>query len=162
VGISLALSIAFDTVPDGHCPRASCDCCSISSTTRSNLERKTVVNMSTSRMFYMLGLVEPSNGFQSHVLGSDPSFILTQIGKPLHHAQTCNFDATEEVLCTYLFIRLTTLISLGHGTEEQSLLSPRNSTREDAEIAHWMLLHSASGGNIIVQPMELEASHTMP
>lgn len=34
---------------------------------------------------------------------------------------------------------------------------PRNSTREDAEIADLMLLHSASGGNVFLQPMPLGA-----
>jgi hypothetical protein len=42
------------------------------------------------------------------------------------------------------------------------LLSPRNSTRKDAEITHSMLLHSASGGNVFPQPIQLEAIHAMP
>jgi hypothetical protein len=91
--------------------------------------------------------------FQSHVLGSDLFSTLRQDAfgnPPPRRPDSCDFDATEEVLCTYLFIRLTTLTSLWHGTDEQSLLSPRNSTRKDAEIAHSMLLHSASGGNVFL------------
>jgi hypothetical protein len=87
---------------------------------------------------------------------SDLSLTLIQDAfgnSPPPHPDSCDFDATEEVLCTYLFIRLKTLISLWHGTDERSLFSPRNSTRKDAEIAHAMLLHSASGGTFFVQPM---------
>lgn len=55
------------------------------------------------------------------------------------------FKATEEDLCTYLTIRLMTLTSLGHGTDEQSLPNPRNSTGEDAEISNSTLLHFGKG-----------------
>jgi hypothetical protein len=56
-----------------------------------------------------------------------------------------HFKATEEDLCTYLFIRLMTLTSLGHGTDEQSLPNPRNFTGEDAEIPQSTLLHFGKG-----------------
>ena len=55
------------------------------------------------------------------------------------------FKATEEELCTYLLIRLVTLTSLGHGTDERSLSNPRNFTGEDAEIPQSTLLHFGKG-----------------
>jgi len=56
-----------------------------------------------------------------------------------------HIKATEEDLCTYLFTRLMTLTSLGHGTDEQSLPNPRNFTSEDAEIPQSTLLHFGKG-----------------
>jgi hypothetical protein len=65
------------------------------------------------------------------------------------------FKATEEDLCTYLFIRLMTLTSLGHGTDEESLSTPATPLAKMRRFHSRRSSTSARDGNAFVQWVSL-------
>lgn len=81
---------------------------------------------------------------------------------PPPRLESNTFKATEEDLCTYLFIRLMTLTSLGHGTDGQSLSNPATSQAKMRRFHSRRSSTSARDGMSLYDSYHWENDDAMP